>query len=205
MKQEKLANLIGLYALIGIVAAVVLTMFVIKPAFDKAQKLGEEKALVDVKIASLERLKADTETLRQNYNAKDSKGQTVKDRRDRILALLPVKTEEERLLALLSNLATQSGVVLQSFGPDTTVVGGGAVGTGTSSLVVYSAAVSINGSFDKVQNFLTRLENSARFVDVRGLSIAAGAASANSAGVLEVRVPLSAYYQAAAPVTQGAQ
>lgn len=188
MKTDKLSNLLGLYLLVAIVAGVILGLFVIKPIYAKAAATRGQAKEMRAKIAALEQLGRDTETLRGNY-------EEVKEERDRILALLPVSTEEERLLAYLSELAQQSGAVLSTFAPTAASVEAQSL----TSISVYPVSINVSGSYQAIYNFLEKVEEGARFVDVHSGSFA----SAESAGVA-VKVDLTAYYQQA-PAEEAAE
>lgn len=177
MKNEKLSNILGLYLLGAIALAALGFIFLIKPTYTKATKTKVEVTAQQVKIADLKQLEKDTETLRSNYDE-------VKEKRDLILAQLPAKQEEERLLALLSQLSQQNGVVMSSFAP------GAAPSTETSSLSIYGAAVNITGTYAQIQGFLTSLEQAARFIDVKSVSLSAGEKS-----IITASIVLQAYYQ----------
>jgi Tfp pilus assembly protein PilO len=133
----------------------------------------------NTKYQNLVQLEKDTQTLRQNYS-------DVRGKSEQILAQLPAKSEEERLLALLSQIAVQNGVVMSSFAP------GGAPSSETSALSVYGASVSVTGTYQTVQSFIKSVEYTARFIDIKSVSLA-GDKSSVSAGII-----LQAYYQQAA-------
>jgi Tfp pilus assembly protein PilO len=191
-QQQPITNVIGLYALIGFFAAVGLGLLVVKPTMNSAQAKERELAQLDVKIQALKDLAEDTEKLRENYETPDpDTGLTIKKRRDQILSLLPVQTEEERLLSLLSKFADDSEkAILKAFTPETTGVEPG------SSMSRYPVSINVIGSFSQIQHFLQKIENSARFIDVKAISMSAGGAGkiGNSPAV-DVRINLTAFYQ----------
>lgn len=177
MSTDKISNLIGAYLAIGLIVALLVFFAVIKPTFTKAASLGRDIASVNGKIAALNQLSVDTESLRGNYQA-------IKYRRDQILAQLPVKSEEERLLALLSNLASSSGVVMGNFSP------AGVQSTGSlASISTYGVSTSTSGSYESIQKFLGRIEEAARFIDIKSVSLA------GQGGSLQASLSLNAYYQ----------
>lgn len=186
-KEAKLTNTLAVYLAMALVAAFVMIFVVIRPVYSNA---SQTKAKVEEKvreIKALEQLARDTETLRTNY-------EDVKDERDKILALLPVDSEEERLLAMLSKIAEESGVVLSSFAPDQLV----AAAEGVTSINVYPATVTATGLYPSVKLFLEKIEDGARFVDIES-----GAISGTSTSVVSARLKLNAYYQATKPAGGG--
>ncbi len=178
MHNQKLSNILGLYLGGALIFAGVAFAFVIKPSYKNAVKVKANVAAVNTKSQNLVQLDKDTQTLRQNYS-------DVKSKSEQILAQLPAKSEEERLLALLSQLAVQNGVVMSSFAP------GGAPSSETSALSVYGASVSVTGTYQTVQSFIKSVEYTARFIDIKSVSLA-GDKSSVSAGII-----LQAYYQQA--------
>ena len=178
MKSDKLNNFLGL-CLLGAILFAVGTFFIVKPSFTRSSVTSAKVKATNADIAGLHMLASQTETLRTNYDA-------VKGRRDQILHQLPSKSEEERLLALLSSLGKQSGVVVGSFVP----TADSASSKGASSIATYPAAVSITGTYIQQQVFLRLIENSARFIDLESDSLSSG-----NSGSLAVNLVLQAYYQ----------
>ncbi|MEO7617479.1 MAG: type 4a pilus biogenesis protein PilO [Candidatus Saccharibacteria bacterium] len=190
MKSDKLNNFLGL-CLLGAILMAVGTFFVVKPSLARSSTTSAKIKTTNVDIAGLHMLATQTDTLRTNYAE-------VKGRRDQILRQLPGKSEEDRLLALLSALGKQSGVVVSSFVPtgDGPVASSGAV---ASSIAAFPAAVSVTGTYLQQQSFLRLIENSARFIDLESASLGSG-----NSGSLAVSLVLQAYYQNdIAPVTSG--
>lgn len=179
MQDQKLSNILGLYLAGALVLAGVTFAFVIKPNYNNAVKVKAMVASENIKSQNLAQLDKDTVTLRNNYNV-------IKSKSVQILAQLPAKSEEERLLALLSQLAVQNGVVMSSFAP------GGAPSSETSALSVYGASISITGTYQTIQSFIQSVEYTARFIDIKSISLA-GDKSTLSASII-----LQAYYQQAA-------
>lgn len=186
MKKNELTNLIGAYVLIGLIAALVLVFLVIKPLWNNAQKTGREISTVNTKIKELKQLGVDTETLRVNYDQ-------VKSQRDQILQLLPAKSEEERLIALLGDLASKSGVVLGAFAPGSSTVPVGTPSGVAASVNIYPASISIAGAYAGVQAFLQKIEESARFIEVTDTQLSSG--GQGNTPLLQARLVLQAYYQ----------
>lgn len=183
MKTDKLTNLLGLYLLAALLAAVALIFFVIRPIYGRAAAARAEVKQTQSKIAALEQLEKDTEDLRRSY-------EDVKAERDEILAQLPVSSEEERLLALLSELAGQSGVVLSTFAPDQSALLAAREASEATGLNIYPASINASGSYRALATFLEKLEQGARFVDIES-----GVFSAGQSSGVTVRVDLKAYYQ----------
>lgn len=179
MQNQKLSNILGLYLGGALIFAGVGFAFIIKPNYNNAVKVKANVVAVNTKSQNLVQLDKDTQTLRQNYS-------DVRSKSEQILAQLPAKSEEERLLALLSQLAVQNGVVMSSFAP------GGAPSSETSALSVYGASVSVTGTYQTIQSFIKSVEYTARFIDIKSISLA-GDKSSVSAGII-----LQAYYQQAA-------
>jgi len=186
MKKNELANLIGAYVLIGLITALALVFLVIKPLWNNAQKTGREISTVNTKTKELKQLGIDTETLRANYDQ-------VKSQRDQILQLLPAKSEEERLIALLGDLASKSGVILGAFAPGSSTAPAGTPSGVTASVNIYPASISIAGAYAGVQAFLQKIEESARFIEVTGTQLSSG--NQGNTPLLQTRLNLQAYYQ----------
>jgi Tfp pilus assembly protein PilO len=108
-----------------------------------------------------------------------------------VLNLLPVESEEERLLVLLSDLAKQSGVTFGTFAPQSALnANQTAVVSAVSS---YPATINISGTYGNVQTFLQKLENAGRFINIDSGVFASSGASGN----VDARFSLTAYYQTA--------
>lgn len=187
MKTDKLTNLLGLYLLAALLSAFILITFVVRPLWANAQQTRAKAAEQNQKIQALEQLEKDTEVLRQNY-------EEVRDERDKILALLPAKSEEERLLALLSEISQRSGVALSTFAPSGSTTPAG-ITAQASSVSIYEASVGVSGTYLSVQQFLANIEDGARFVDVQSGSMSAG----SQGSLVSARINLKAYYQQAVP------
>lgn len=186
MKNEKLSNFLGL-CLIGAIAVAVAAFFVIKPSLVRSDVARVKVASTNNEITALHLLAIQTETLRQKY-------EDVKDRRDQILHQLPSKSEEERLLALLSALGQQSGVVVSSFVP-----AGSSPSAAASSISTYPASINVSGSYAQMQDYLRKIENGARFINVQSASF-----STSNGGGLTGSITLQGYYQSLdAIVTSG--
>ena len=183
MKSDKVANFLGLCLLGGLVLTGVVGYFPIRELYNSGQKSADAAAKAKQQIAALNQLQSDTQTLCDNYKG-------VKSQRDAILQLLPVHSEEERLLALLSDLAGSTGVVLSSFSPN----GAPPANTGKlTSVTVYPASVNVDGSYAQVQAFLEDVENSARFVDVQSAN--ESSTQTGKTASLGVALGMNAYYQ----------
>ncbi len=178
MKNEKLSNFLGL-CLLGGIGIAIAAFFVIKPSLVRSDVARAKTAATNTEITALHLLATQTETLRQNYDG-------VKDRRDQILHQLPSKSEEERLLALLSALGQQSGVVVSSFVPT-----GSSSSAAASSISTYPASISVSGSYAQIQDYLRKIENGARFINVQSASFSTG-----NGGGLTSSLTLQGYYQA---------
>ena len=181
MKTDRLSNFLGLCLIIALLLSVG-AFFLVKPSIHRSDNSKEQIKKANADIEGLHQLQTETEKLRENYVA-------VKDKRDQILHELPTKSEEERLLALVSSLGQQSGVVVSSFVPS------GAAADPTSSIATYPVAVSVTGSYAQIQAFLKLVENSARFIDVQSASIS------GAAGVVSTSLTVQAYYQSEASQT----
>ncbi len=185
MKDHKLLNLVGLYLLIGLATAAVVGFFIIKPILNTAGKDGQQIADYNNKITALKQLDQDTQTLRQNYAA-------VKDQHDQILHLLPTANEEERLVAMVSDLTSKSSAVMTTFSP------GGVAASAATGVATYPVNLAISASYAGVQSLLQKLENAARYIDVQSVNLAPnGAGSTN----VQAAVNITAYYQAAPPAS----
>jgi Tfp pilus assembly protein PilO len=180
MKSDKLNNFLGL-CLLGAIVLAVGSFFIIKPSLTRAGVTAAKVKATNADIDGLHTLATQTETLRKNYAE-------VKDRRDQILHQLPSKSEEERLLALLSALGKQSGVVVASFVPNADTAA--STSSVASSITAYPAAISVTGTYVQQQAFLRLIENSARFIDLESAALSSG-----QSGSLAVNLILQGYYQ----------
>lgn len=192
MKSDKVSNLLGIYLLGALLAAGVLGYFVIRPLVNSGQASAAQVKAENQKIAALHQLDKDTQTLRVNY-AK------VKGQRDAILQLLPVQSEEERLLALLNDLAVSSGVVLSSFSPTEPSANAAKL----TSVSVYPVSLNVAGSYTQIQQFLNKVENGARFIDVRSTNESGGAVPGAKTIALNVVLNMDAYYQGSSQASSG--
>ncbi len=183
-KNDKLSNILGLYLLGAIGLAGVAGYFVIKPFYAQGQGFSASTTVKNADIAALNKLSADTDTLRGNY-------QTVKNQRDSILKQLPTKSEEERLLALLSSLGQSSNTVVASFTP--AGISNAAAASAASSVSIYPANVTVKGTYESIQSFLRKIEEGARFIDIQNASFSASAKG--SAVNVDATFSISAYYQ----------
>lgn len=191
-QSTKLSNLLGIYLLVGIAVALILGLLVIKPQMADASNVKSQVSSVNKQIEGLKQLQTQTEQLKQNYDQ-------IKGKRDAILNQLPAQNQEERLLALLSDMSQQSGVVLNTFVPEGNVTTNATGSTAPSSLAIYGANISVTGNYSNVQAFLQQMESSARFIDVVSSGLAAdGDGGANP--VLTAQIAIQAYYQSSTPV-----
>ena len=184
MKTDKLTNQIALYLLIAFLATAAIGFLIIKPTYANIKSTNAQISEVKFDIASLEQLEKDTEELRRNY-------ESVKEQRNQILSLLPAEAEEERLVAVLNDLAQQSGALMSAFYPE-----GGNPAANLTSLSIYPAKITVSGTYQNIQNFLKRVEEGARFVDVQGAAVSTGGSNA-----LSTTLTLKAYYQTGVKTT----
>lgn len=187
MKTDRLTMILGAYIGAALVASALVFLLIISPLYASAVTARTAAAQQSAQLSALNQLAKDTDALRKNYAE-------VREKRDQILSLLPVESEEERLLVLLSDLAKQSGVVMGTFAPQSSL--NATQATIVSSVKSYPATINISGTYTNVQSFLKKLENAGRFINVdSGLFSSAGAG-----GAVDARLSLTAYYQAN-PVT----
>ena len=188
MKTDRLTTVLAAYLGIALISGVVLYFFVIAPIYASGVAAKANADAQSTKLKALNQLAKDTDALRQNYRE-------VRDKRDQVLSLLPVESEEERLLVLLSDLAKQSGVVMGTFAPQPALTA--TQETITSSVSSYPATINVSGTYTNIQSFLKKLENAGRFINVdSGIFSSAGAG-----GSVDARLSLTAYYQADNTVT----
>lgn len=102
---------------------------------------------------------------------------------------LPNTSDFSGLIALLENMAGVSGVELKTVSPETT---GDVVGPTTGDIPLaqeFKYTVTMSGSYDSLQKFLSAVENSVRPMKVTTLQIA------GSGSELTFGLSLSTYYQ----------
>lgn len=187
IQDMSLSNLIGMYALAAIAVAGFVGYFLIMPLLGSAQETQDEIELVEAEIDGLEKLIADTETMRENY-------EEIKQDRDQILSLLPRENEEEYLLALINQTASRNGIVVSSYRPE---VGfeSGPQQDASGSHRIYKAEVTISGTHGQLTEFLDDLESSSRFVFVTEILASTGSNIRVSNPDISTTMSIEAYYQ----------
>lgn len=177
--SKDLSNLIGLYMVAGIVAAVVAWIYLFSPTLKRTSEIQTERDEVLVKIAELEALDEATDQLRDNY-------EQVSAQRDQILGLLPAASQSDRLLLMLDTFSKKSGVVLETFRPET-------VESEDLGFAVYGSSLSLLGNYADIVDFLKRIETGARFIDITTYNIDGAESSGDP--VLEVSISMNSYFQ----------
>ncbi len=200
MKSDKLSNTLGLYLLLALGSMIAIGLLVVKPQYNAAEATRLKTQKVDKKTADLRQLGDDTKKLKDNY-------ETIKSDKVRILSMLPVNTEEENLLVMMNTVALKSGVILNSYTPDTFKTQA-APGTnvGAALLNPLHAIVTVVGTFPNIQDYLTKLESSGRFMDITAGAFSAAPVAAGTkttTSVIQLRINVTAYFQAATRVSEG--
>lgn len=183
--SKDVSNLIGIYLLVGIVAAVLAWLFLFSKQLGAITENRNNRSAVVAEIEELEALGEATEVLRENY-------QQIAADRDAILNLLPANVDSEHLLLLLSQYAQSNQVILTSFSPETALLnedsGQGFVG--------YPTQINIIGKYSNILSFIRSLETGARYVDINTFNLASSDVDATNPD-LEVTLEITAYYQTA--------
>lgn len=183
--SKDLSNLIGMFLLLGIIAAVFSWMFFYSKQLSAISQNRQDRAEVVEDIKGLEELDKATQTLHANYL-------NIASDRDAILNLLPTTDEAERLLLLLSDYAQSSQVILESFAPEQTVsTSAQAEGLGFEK---YITQATIVGKYSSILKFIKLLETGSRFVDIDSYTFTTSALGSGNPD-LEVSFNITSYYQ----------
>ena len=174
-----------------VLVSVLFSWFVILPK--KAELQSREKELKTLQEQQSQ-IAGQLETLRRLV-------QDLKSNQSKVALLdqsLPLDGKILRLRFLIETLANTVGVTVSSVGiaSKSDLVSGDkallANPFGTArTLQKLSGSVSVVGTFDQLEAFLKKLENSGRILDVGDLNL-----DANTSNNLNMRVTLSAYYLA---------
>lgn len=199
--MKKIFNLSGKYNTMimvivgGVVAVLVISLLLIRPAWSRLKQLGQEipqaQQARDLKRQDYEHLQAAAKFFKEN-------SQTV----ERVNATVPVAPEVPSILVTLETLAKQNGVFLTSFSPQqldakTQAAAGksGSAGAGSTSQSVNPAGVesieitaNFSGPYPSLLSFLYNLERSLRIVDVKTITVT------STTGGLEGTITFRAYY-----------
>lgn len=152
----------------ALVAIVVLWYFVIySPKADDLDKVqGQVKEEQD-KTPGLESTLSQLQSVAKN----SSQQQALLNKFDQAIPKLP---DEAEFIVQMNEIATNSGVEFQSISPSPPAA------TGTTSTI--ALAISVQGSFFQVKNYLTQLESLDRLVIVDAVNIASGSDTSSTGG-----------------------
>lgn len=186
-------NTIILTALAGLVAVILIAVFLMSPAWSELQKLGteipQEEQARDVSVEDIKNLESAQKFFGDNAQSVETVNTAV-----------PIEPEVPAILAILEDLAKQNGVFLTSFSPQQ--FGGQANNAAAAPAAggsnqqadppgVNSVEVTANfrGPYTSLINFLYSLEHSLRLVDVKTITVT------STGGALEGNISFKAYYK----------
>ncbi|MSU76346.1 hypothetical protein EXS54_02680 [Patescibacteria group bacterium] len=186
-------NTIILVGVGGLLAVILVFVFLMRPAWSTLKQLGNE---IPKEQQASNLSAADATSLDQAKKFFQDNQQAV----ETVNTAVPIQPEVPSILVTLESLAKQNGVFLTSFSPQQVGVQGqsgqsGAPGSGTAQLVnppgVDSIEVTANfrGPYNSLMNFLYSLERNLRLVDVKTLTVN------SSGGTLEGNISFKAYYK----------
>lgn len=135
-------------------------------------KQSNKNKAQDITIGLMEKKQTNIDALKPNYATITTPGANGKSDADLILIAMPVNEAYDSLIAMLENMAQQSGVGLQS-------IAKAVDSTGTANS--YNVSLSMTGNFNQILDFLSKTENSARVFDFVSMSI--GGATRSSSNV----------------------
>lgn len=198
---KKYNNMV-LTILAGLVAVILIVAFLMRPAWSELQELGteipKEEQARDLTVEDIKNLESAKEFFENNAQSVETVNTAV-----------PIEPEVPAILAILEDLAKDSGVFLTSFSPQQ--FGGqqaastaAAPGQQANPPGVESIEITANfrGPYNSLINFLYSLERSLRLVDVKTITVT------SSGGALEGNISFKAYYKTVEggpkPLTQSA-
>lgn len=183
----------------GLLATIILSFFLIRPAWGNLKKLGTEIPAEQVKRDKAQLDAQNLENARKFFNDK-------KDAVEAVNTAVPAQPAIPSILVVLEDLARQNNVFLTSFAPQQLGAAAGAAGgaTGTAgdsagaagdsagAANVNSVEITANykGQYSSLINFFFSLERSLRLVDVKTLNV-----NSSQAGALDGSITFRAYYK----------
>ncbi len=162
------------------VAVIVLWYFAIySPKTDDLSKAQSEVSAEEAKTPGLESTLAQLESVAKNA----SKQQALLNKFDQAIPKLP---DEAEFIVQAAQIADDAGIVFQSISPSPPAAAGS-----TSTIAL---AISVQGSFFQIKNYLTQLESLDRLVIIDAINISAGGGSdtASSSAGTNLTVTLTA-------------
>lgn len=144
----------------GLMIALVLAMVLVWPQYQKLQVLNSD---IKNKRAELQ----SQETYFSQVREISAKLQEYPDALSKISNALPKDPSLASLASFLQTNSTQTGLVLKKI-----VLGATAVpGENEGSLPETQLVVQVSGSYDSFKDFLSSIEDSARMIEVRSISV----------------------------------
>lgn len=202
MKVSNIFNLTGKYnslaAIIlgGLVAVILIGLFLVRPAWSRLSTLGTEIPTEQVKR---DQAKLDFENLEKAKKFFSENGRAIEE----VNTAVPTQPDVPSILVILESIAKQNNVFLTAFTPQQ--LGQTAPSTASRDKSgnvsgVDSVEISANfrGQYSSLINFLYSLERSLRIVDVKTISVS------SSASVLDGNISFRAYYKTVEGVTPAA-
>ena len=165
--------IIGALFFAGAVAVIIIG---VRPIWQEIQTLSDEKAVFSATVDRINELRGIRDGLIQTYN---SISQT---NIRRVKKMLPDTLNSGLILVELSNLASQSGLLLKSTDVSTAAGRAGAPITrsATERYAEIQLKLVVSGPYERFRSFLQNLEKSLRIVDVTSLSFTSAGQSGSS-------------------------
>ena len=178
----------------GVIAALLIGLFLIRPAWNSLKQLGEE---IPQAQQARNLKKQDYQNLQKADKYFKDNSQTV----EQVNAAVPISPQIPSILVTLEALAKQNGVFLTSFSPQqlgvqatgtsgtgAAAAGGTAQGANPAGVESVEVTANFNGPYPSLLNFLYNLERSLRIVDVKTITVT------STKGNLEGNISFKAYY-----------
>lgn len=176
-------------AMIGVIAlAVIVGGIALYYLVGQYIKQSNKNKAQDITIGLMEQKQTNIEALKPNYATITAPGANGKSDADLILIAMPIDEAYDSLIAMLENMAQQSGVGIQSIAKAADTAG-----TANS----YNVSLSMSGSYNQILDFLSKTENSARIFDFVSMNI--GGATRSGSNVT-VSATFKTYYNPAANI-----
>jgi Tfp pilus assembly protein PilO len=170
---KKTSNLLGTYAMAGILILLLASFLFIKPSLEKASARKRELNQYRDHIAALEQLDRDTAAMRTEFSVLDAE-------KERIVTLVPPGNDEAGLVKILDTMARKTGVTLGSIAPNgTSAQSLSSPVVAAGDIVPYPLTISVAGTYPQIFNFINALENGPRIMQIRNVQF-----SSKSSGLL---------------------
>lgn len=170
-----------LMPIILIMLSIGIFFFFIDPIYKKIQVLNEEIKENNEMLTLVEKLQRERDSLQEKYNSIGD------DKRARLEKVLPDTVDNVRLILDINNIAKDFGIAIAGISingggidvanESTSNLGNKSLVSGNSNTSKYgtiTVGFSVSATYDVFKQFLRRLEESLRLVDVRAFNVSAG-------------------------------